>query len=199
MGRRKKVYNCDFWSDVTLPPCAEFLGNYNPLKKNGIEVFRNYNRIYWFLSFSEQLNTQPKYNPCDPNTFTNSALGNIQISFHDFLIGLFINLVQKGDIDLNACGKIHEDDKVDNFIKETLKVKEEEVIQVFVPSLIYTISNSNAILSLYTANFTISKTNFYILLMLNRLEGDPALLFGNNSYATPDIINYELSTLFIPK
>lgn len=198
MSRRKK-YDCNFWNDATLPPCAEFLGNYNPFIKNGREIFRNYNRIFCFLSFTEQLNNAPVYNPCDTSTFVNSAVGNIQISFHDFLIGTFINLVQKGEIDLNTCGKIHEDDRVNNFIKEILEVNEEEVAPAFIPKIIYTISNSNAILSLYTANFIISKTNFYILLMLNRLEGDPALFFGNNSYATPDIINYELSTLFIPK
>lgn len=65
----------------------------------------------------------------------------------------------------------------------------------FSPSLTFRISNGEAIFPLYTRTTNITLLNYYILFILNRLERTPELFFGNNSYATPDPINFNLAAL----
>ena len=53
MKKRHKKKNksfCNSFDDFTLPPCAKFLGNVNPLINNGKIIYRNLNRVYSFLS-----------------------------------------------------------------------------------------------------------------------------------------------------
>lgn len=54
MKKRHKKKNksfCNSFDDFTLPPCAKFLGNVNPLINNGKVIYRNLNRVYFFLSY----------------------------------------------------------------------------------------------------------------------------------------------------
>ena len=51
MKKNKKHCKCKF-QDFKLPPCAEFLGNINPIIGNGNIIYRNNNRLYFFLCFN---------------------------------------------------------------------------------------------------------------------------------------------------
>lgn len=194
MGKRRNI-SCDVFKDAKLPPCTEFLGSYNPLLKDGKIMYRNYNRLYFFLTFNSIPNSSIKYNPNDPLTYTSTVNGNVQISPYDFFIGFFINEIQKGNIKYNPNKRIHDDSNADKFIKEVLE-NDYEINNIFIPSLSYSISNSNAILPLYYNNFTISLINYYIVIILSRFYGDYGLLYANNSYVTGDCINYELANIY---
>lgn len=185
------------FQNAVLPPCAQLLGSYNPLIRNGQLMFRNYNRLFFFLTYNSLSTENSNYNPKDVKTYSFQENANIQISVYDFLIGLFINEIQCGKRKYDSSIKIHDNKEVDRFIKNLIENNYEDIFDQFIPSLTYVISNSNAILSLYTGTIEISPINFYIVLMMNRFSNDLSLLYGNNSYVTPDFINYSLSNIFI--
>lgn len=197
MGKRRRKICCDIFDDTSLPPCAEFLGNINPIIKDGEIIYRNNNRLYFFLSFdiSTNKNSNIEYDPADPSTFMSNSIGHIQISSYNFFIGIFINEIQKGNIKYDTLKKIHDDCNADKFIKEILN-NDYKIENSFTPSLSYAISNSNAILPFYYSNYVISPINYYIVLILSRFYGEYGLLFGNNSYITNDYINYVLSNVY---
>ena len=155
MGKKKRYKSCNFnkFSNFTIPPCAEFLGNNNPFVKDGKFIYKNLNRVYFFLTF---------------NFITN---GNLHIELYCFLIGLYINEIEKGNIKYDSKVSIHDDKNADKFIKEVME-SNYNLNESFVPALTYTISNSNAILAFYTGVINISMTNFYIMLMLSRFYSD---------------------------
>ena len=101
-----------------------------------------------------------------------------------------------GNIKHNKENTIHNNKTANDFISTTLENKTEITVD-YNPELIIVISNSNAILALYTNIINISPLNYYILFILNRLENNPGLFFGNNSYATEDEINFTLAELAI--
>ena len=94
MGKRRRKICCDIFDDTSLPPCAEFLGNINPIIKDGEIIYRNNNRLYFFLSFdiSTNKNSNIEYDPADPSTFMSNSIGHIQISSYNFFIGIFSSL-----------------------------------------------------------------------------------------------------------
>lgn len=184
--------NCNPYAGGEVPPCSVFLGNVNPIIKDGKLIFINENRIFYFISTS--MTKQNTSNKCSLGS--SSTVTNLQISLNTFLIGLYINEVQLGNIKHKQGNSIHSDKKTNDFINKTLK-KNPNVIVDYNPSLAIVISNSNAILSLYTNMITITPLNYYILFMLNRMENNPGLFFGNNAYVTDDPINFTLASLAI--
>lgn len=194
MKKNKKHCKCKF-QDFKLPPCAEFLGNINPIIENGNIIYRNNNRLYFFLCFNDNGDPSKTYNAAEPLTFNNIYGGCLQIEPYLFFIGLYINEYQKGNVDNFNDIKIHDDDDADDFIKCVLS-NNYSVNNSVVPTLAYIISNSNAILPLFSAYIEISQINYYIILMLNRFYGNYGLLFGDNSYVTNDFINATLASIF---
>lgn len=190
-------FDCNIFADAKLPPCASFLGSYNPLIKDGKLLYINYNRLFFFLTYNSLSTQNSNYVPKDISTYSFQENANIQISIYDFFIGMFINEIQSGKRNYDKDIKIHDNNEIDKFIKAIIENNYENIFDQFIPSLTYVISNSNAILSLYTGTIQISPINFYIVLMLNRFANDKALLYGNNAYVTPDFINYSLANLFV--
>lgn len=195
--KKKKHCRCKF-QDFKLPPCAEFLGNYNPLVYNGHVIYRNTNRLYFFLCFNNNGDIGKTYNPAEPLTFNNIHGGCIQIEPYLFFIGVYINEFQKGNMANFNETKIHDDNNADEFIKSVLSntYDTNNVNSEVVPTLSYVISNSNAILPLFSAYIEIRPINYYIILMLSRFYGDYGLLFGDNSYVTNDFVNETLASIF---
>jgi hypothetical protein len=70
-----------------------------------------------------------------------------------------------------------------------------EITSDYIPKLSLVISNSDAILPLYTYAINITPLNFYILFILNRFEFNPGLFFGDNAFVTADPINFTLASL----
>lgn len=185
--------NCNPFAGGEIPPCSDFLGNLNPIIKDGKLIFRNYNRVFYFIGTNSQVNnsTTGCYSLGSSNVQT-----NLQVSLETFLIGFYINEVETGNIKHNKENTIHNNKTANDFISTTLENKPEITVD-YNPELIIVISNSNAILALYTNIINISPLNYYILFILNRLENNPGLFFGNNSYATEDEINFTLAELAI--
>lgn len=193
--KRKKSF-CEDFDRFKLPPCAKFLGSNNPFVKDGRIIYRNNNRLYLFLSFNTKSNVGKTYNPMDPSTYSSTGVGNLQIELYFFIIGLFINEVQKGNIKDYENISIHEDDNADKFIKNVLD-NEYNITTEFVPSLTYLISNASAVIPVFTGVIDISPINFYIILMLSRFYGDYGLLFSDNAYVTNDFINLALANTYV--
>ena len=194
--KKKSKSSCNSFDDFTLPPCAKFLGNINPLIKNGKVIYRNINRFYFFISYNYSKISSPTYNSLNPQSFNNTINGNLQIEPYYFFIGMYINEIQKGNITYNDNVKIHDNKYADSFIKTILK-NNYEINSSFIPSLTYAISNSNAILPPYLASIEISLINFYIILMINRFYYEYGLLFSDNAYVTNDFINNFLANIYV--
>ena len=194
--KKKSKSSCNSFDDFTLPPCAKFLGNINPLIKNGKVIYRNINRFYFFISYNYSKISSPTYNSLNPQSFNNTINGNLQIEPYYFFIGMYINEIQKGNIIYNDNVKIHDNKYADSFIKTILK-NNYEINSSFIPSLTYAISNSNAILPPYLASIEISLINFYIILMINRFYYEYGLLFSDNAYVTNDFINNFLANIYV--
>ena len=195
--KKKKCKNyCNRFDDYSVPPCAKFLGSVNPLVKDGKVVYRNINRLYLFLSYNYSRLATEEYNYLNPLTFNNKVNGNLQIDLYCFIIGLYINEVEKGNIQYNSNIKIHDDKNADKFIKEIME-NNYEFNSSFIPSLTYLISNSSAVIPFYTGVIEISITNFYIILMLSRFYSDYGLLFSDNAYITNDFINRTLANIYV--
>ena len=47
--------NCNPFAGGEIPPCSDFLGNLNPIIKDGKLIFRNYNRVFYFIGTNSQL------------------------------------------------------------------------------------------------------------------------------------------------
>ena len=194
--KKKNKSSCNSFDDFTLPPCAKFLGNINPLIKNGKVIYRNLNRFYFFISYHYSKISSPTYNPLNPQSFNDTINANLQIEPYYFFIGMYINEIQKGNIIYNDNVKIHDNKYADSFIKTILK-NNYEINSSFIPSLTYAISNSNAILPPYLASIEISLINFYIILMINRFYYEYGLLFSDNAYVTNDFINNFLANIYV--
>lgn len=92
--------------------------------------------------------------------------------------------------------EIHSNESTNTFIHKMLTEKP-EVNTNFVHKLSFIISNGNAILPFFTHAVDITPLNFYILFFINRLEGNPGLLFANNSFTTDDPINFDMASINI--
>ncbi|MCX8074003.1 MAG: hypothetical protein N2749_00240 [Clostridia bacterium] len=183
---------CNQYDGGKIPPCSEFLGNVDTIIKDNRLIYRNENRIFYFISTSATKKNSG--NKCSLGS--SSTLTNLQVSLATFLIGLYINEIQIGNIEHKKENDIHFDKESNDFINKTLN-QMPEVIVDYTPSLSIVVSNSNAILSLYTKTITITPLNYYILFMLNRMENNPGLFFGNNAFVTDDPINFCLASLEI--
>lgn len=191
-NRKKRNNRCkNPFEDAKVPPCSAYLGSNNPLLINDYLVARNFNRFYYFLSTNSPI-SQVTYNPSDFSTYTVGGNSNIQISLSTFLIGVFIDSVQKNVIKFEEDMTIHSNEYINDFIKNLL-INAPSIDINFVPSLNVFLSNSNAIIDLYNLQINISPINFFILLFVSRFEKDPNLLISNNSYVTVDEINIELA------
>ena len=88
--RKKKCKNncnCDPLENFQLPPCAKFLGSPNPLVRDGEIIYRNLNRLYFFLSYNYSRFNNQSYNPINPATFNVNTNANLQIDLYHFIIG----------------------------------------------------------------------------------------------------------------
>jgi len=185
--------DCSLYEGGKIPPCSAFLDNVNPIIKDGKFIYRNQNRTFYFISATSSSSNQE---PSGSITSEPNVVFNIQISLSTFIIGLFINQIEQGLISYDSSCTIHSDQTVNSFIHDMLN-STKEIEFNFTPTLTFIISNNNAIFPLYTYTINITQKNFLILFMLNRLEGDPGLFFGNNSFATEDDINFALAALNI--
>lgn len=180
-----KNIDCKKYINGKIPPCSQLLGNLNPLIKDGKIIFRNLNRLFYFISI----------NPKDLTISPNFNL-NIQISLPTYIIGVFIDLIEKKKINYSKDIKIHDNEEINNFIHECIN-NPKDGSNNYYPSLTLIYTNNNAILAPFTYNINISFNNFIILFALNRIENNPGLFFINNSFVTEDAINFILSTIDI--
>lgn len=109
-----KSCNPNPYSKAVIPPCAEYLKNDNVLLINNDMLYINNNKIYAFIS-SNASNQDSKGNSSE------SLNTNIEISITTFIIGLFINQIQKGIIEYDEDKPIHQDKKIDSLIHQCLK------------------------------------------------------------------------------
>lgn len=189
----------DPYNQNKVPPCSAFLGNKEPIIKDGKLLFRNENRVYYFISAVRDPATNqepPGLEGTSPITDKPFISFNLQVSSSTFLIGVFINEVQRGRIPYHEGMQIHADKAVNEWIHGMLKKSTSTKTEV-IPELAVIISNENAILPIFTYSINITVLNFFILLMINRIEGDPGFYFGNNSFVTGDSVNFTLADLVI--
>lgn len=183
-----------------VPPCSAYLGNHNPIIKDGKVIYKNENRLFFFISTLPGRDRNGP-SPVEPETttpvteepFTSS---NLQVSLSTFIIGYYINQIQLDKIQYDQSCPIHSDKATDAFIHQTLQ-DPPQINTDYTTALSLIISNPNSVLPLYTYEVNITPLNYYILFIINRLENDPGLFFGNNSYATEDPINLLLAALNI--
>lgn len=206
--KKKKSKKCDNnfarapFEDYKLPPCVDYLGAKNPFVKNGELVYKNYNRLYCFLTYNYTNGTEGNYNTANPATYVTALTSNMQIETYCLLIGVYINEVQKGNIEFDESIPIHADENADTFIKTIIENEENNEYNIeksFVPSLTYAISNSNAIVPFFIGKIEISMTNFYIMIMLSRCGSDYGMMFSDNACVTNDFINNilaDMNTIF---
>lgn len=183
-----RCYNCNAFKGE-IPPCAQFLNNSNPLIKDGRLLYRNFNRIYCFLSVNP---SNDNNNNNNNNMITTSS--NLQISISNFIIGLYISQIQNDIIKYDNNSIIHNNKVANDFIHKALS-NNTSIDDELNASIAFFITNTNAILPLYTATINITPLNLYILITLHLLENNPALFFANNDYALEDEINFYLSSL----
>ncbi|MBL4931963.1 hypothetical protein [Clostridium paridis] len=185
MEKNFESYNPNPYSNGEVPPCSAFLGNTEPIIKNGHIIFRNNNRLFCFISTSTDITSEN----------INDITTNIQISITSYIIGLYINKVQLGILEYDKNAKIHSDEKTDEFIHKMIE-KSPEVKVDYRPYLTATVSHQNAVLPLFTNVINIKPLNYYILFILNRMEANPGLYFANNDFVTDDSINFMLASLY---
>ena len=180
-----KNIDCNKYDDSKLPPCTNFLRNVNPIIKDGKIIFRNLNRLYYFISIKP--NTEAK---------ESKLYINIQISLSTYLIGLIIDQIESKKIDYKNLDEIHSNKEINDFIHKSINNPTKKKTKNK-PSLSLVYSNIDAILTPFHYELDISLNNFLILLAINRFENNPGLLFINNSDATEDILNLILSDIDI--
>lgn len=183
--------DCTIYENAEIPPCTAFLSNANPFIKDGKLIFKNLNRLFFFIG------TTPR---CTSNEIGFSTVTtNIQVSLATFIIGLFISQVQLGDIPYHKNEVIHDDETINTFIHKSLQDPPalEEFDENFLTNLALVYSNGNAIMDPFNYTLNICKLNYYILLIISRIENNPGLFFVNNSFATEDCLNFFLASLHI--
>lgn len=186
--------DCGLYAGGEVPPCSAFLSNDNPIIKDGKLIYKNENKLFYFIGAAPSGgNVQASSGSI---ASAPSIVSNLQISLNTFIIGLFINQIQLDSVTYDKACAIHSDQAANAFIHEVLQ-SPKEVNFNFNPTLSFVISNGNAILPLYTYTLNITSRNYLILFILNRLEGNPALFWGNNSFVTEDDINFALAALNI--
>lgn len=174
--------NCNKYIGAKVPPCAELLGNFNPVIKDGKLIFRNLNRLFYFIGISPKNENAPQ------------ILSNIQISLPTYITGLFINQIECNKINYNEADKIHGDEKINTFIHNCIK-NPTNINFDYLTQLKLVYSNVDAILPPFEYTINISLNNYLTLLSINRIEGNPLLFFINNSDATEDIFNFILAEI----
>jgi hypothetical protein len=183
---------CNIYEGADLPPCTKLLNGDNPLIKEGRLIFRNYNRVYFFISASTK--------PIDMNELTpmntTTIITNVQISLCTFIIGLFLSQILCNTSKYDPSCTIHQDPKINSFIHESIKNPPNLNFNLSA-NLTFLYSNSNAILHPFIYTKVIPPLAFFILFVINRAEDNPGLFFINNSYVTEDTINFILSELNI--
>lgn len=177
MKKKNKCKKIDSTSS-TVPPCAQFLGNFVPLIIDDLIVFNNQNKLYVFLE------TKPLSN----STLDYTLLTNIQISFTNFIIALYIETILKNKLTYDASIQIHDDPKLNEFIHSALN-SSLEFDSAITPALGLLVSNSNAILPLVNYVQDISYLTYVLTYILHVFEKNPALFYGNNNYVFDNIIN----------
>lgn len=179
MKKKKKCKKTKVtFNSPTLPPCAEFLGNSAPLIIDDLIVFNNQNRLYVFLE------TKPSSN----STLDYTLATNIQISFTNFIIALYMEAIIKNKLTYDANIKIHEDPKLNEFIHSAIN-SSLEFTSAISPALGLVISNSNAILSLVDYAQDISYVTYVVTYILHVFERNPALFYGSNNYVFDNLVN----------
>lgn len=192
--------DCNPYAGGEVPPCSAYLGNIDPIIKDGKIIFKNENRVYFFIS-TILGNSPGTYPPSEPETtspiaeepFTSS---NLQISLTTFIVGIYIYQIQQGQIKYDKTNTIHSNETADEFIHQSLQ-KPPQINTKYITTLSLIVSHSNAIIPLYTYALKITALNYYILFILNRLENNPGLFFGNNSFVEKNPINIDFAALNI--
>lgn len=181
-----------------IPPCSAYLGNIDPIIKDGKVIFRNHNRVFFFISTTYEGGPQEVV-PGEPETTSPLAetpitSSNLQVSLTTFLVGLYINQIQLGNAKYDKSIPIHSNSEANEFIHQVLQ-NPPEIKSNYLTTLSLLVSHSNAVLPLYTYALNITPLNYYILFILNRIENKPGLFFGNNSFVTDDPINIDFAAL----
>ena len=187
-----KKIDCTQFEGANVPPCSKFLNNSNPLIKDGKLIYRNENRLFYFISTTPKEQTSETRN--QSVLHLHSAFANLQIGLGTYIIGLFIEQIESKLIKYDKNCVIHNDNITNTFIHQALK-KAPQFDFNFTPSISLVVSNGNAILPLYTYTINITDLNFFILFIINRLEGNPAFFYGNNSFAEEDMINFAIANM----
>ncbi len=112
--KKRKSCNQNPYSEAVIPPCAEYLKNDNVLLINGDLLYINNNKLYAFISSNAS-------NQNSEGDSSESLNTNIEISMTTFIIGLFINQIQKGIIKYDEDKPIHQDKKIDSLIHQWLE------------------------------------------------------------------------------
>ncbi|WDV46519.1 hypothetical protein PV797_02205 [Clostridiaceae bacterium M8S5] len=181
----KKKPDCGMYDGGKIPPCSAFLSNANPIIKDGKFIFKNENRLFYFISTS----------PMDGRSSV-SITTNLQINLPTYIIGLFLYQVQEGIINYNKKAVLHTNKNINTFIHETLR-NPPKIEEDFAPTLSLVYSNGNAIAPPLNYALNLTRINYYILFIIDRLTVDPGLFFINNSFATEDCLNFFLASLHI--
>lgn len=187
---KKNKRNCnsqDPFADSILPPCRHFLGDTAPVIIDDLLVYRNQNRLFCFLS------TSPDNSSLDIQSLGAQVSTNLQISFSNYLISLFIYQINQGKVQYDKNSIIHTNKKLNTFIHNSLG-NEPSINLNYIPAISLLISNGNAVAPLYTNTINISPLNYYIILGLHALENNPGLFYGNNSFVLNDTYNIDLAS-----
>lgn len=177
---------CKMYEDSILPPCARYLNNAVPIIKDGRLIYRNLNRLFYFISIKSNQ---------DKNGIE-SFEANIQISLYHYIIALFLINILSDKSKYDKDCKIHSNKDLNNIIHKTIQ-NPPEINPLYNYSLILAYSNQDAILDPFIYTIKINSTIFIILLVLSRLDKNPGLFFINNNFVTEDIINMIISKLHI--
>ncbi len=194
------VGNSDFnpYEGGKVPPCSAFLGNIDPIKKDGKIIYRNENRVFFFISTilesSNVIYAPPEPETTSPITEEPFTSSNLQISLATFIIGMYLNQIQLGKLKYDENVPIHSNETADEFIRQTLQ-DPPQINTNYATTLSLIISHSNAVIPLYTRAINITALNYYILFVLNRLENNPGLFFGNNSLVEDNPLNFDFAAL----
>lgn len=173
--------NCNRKSQVA--PYSQFLGNSVPLIMGNSLIYNNQNRYFFFLNTTQLHSNETK------TTFNT----NFQISFTNFLIGYSLDRIQKKIGQYDEKLEIHPDKNINKFIHNLLKLNFNIKLPFHI-CLNAVVSNGNAIQPLVNFSTKITPLNYIIVLFLHSIEKNPALFYGNNSYAENNLINFNLAS-----
>lgn len=174
---------CKKYKGGKIPPCAQYLNNNWLLIKDGKLIYRNLNRLFFFVR------VQSKPSSLD------SLEANIQISLQHYIIGIFLHELLQDFNKYNKECTIASDPKTNSYIHKLLQNPPDKLNDQYNFSLTLSYSNQDAILNPFTYSFPIKPLLFYILLIINRIENHPGLFFANNNLVTEDTINFVLASM----